>query len=344
MSGTNSLYSLPKVTMKAAFFLNPGPPDVITYGDIPDPVCRPNEVRVRVGAVSVNPIDTYIRNGANYWPLPKPYVIGCDVAGTIVELGSEVRSMHVGQRVWGTNQGLMGRQGTFSDYACIDPTWLYPSPDSASDRELAAISLVGITAHIGLFSRAQLKPNESVFVRGGTGGVGAMVLQMAKAIGASVITTAGSPEKATRCRELGADHVIEYNIDSVGDRLKVLAPNGVDVFWETLRVPDFDLAIASMAERGRMVVMAGRDARPSFPVGPFYVKGCSLHGFAMFKEPPEQQNTAASDINHWLRTGKLRAQIDRVMPLSQSAEAHRLQEANTVHQQNILSGKIVLEP
>jgi NADPH2:quinone reductase len=143
---------------------------------------------------------------------------------------------------------------------------------------------------------------------------------------------------------LGADHVIEYNNESVGDRLKVLAPNGVDVFWETLRMPDFDLAIASMAERGRMVVMAGRDARPSFPVGPFYVKGCSLHGFAMFKEPPEQQNTAASDINHWLRTGKLRAQIDRVMPLSQSAEAHRLQEANTVHQQNILSGKIVLEP
>jgi NADPH2:quinone reductase len=123
-----------------------------------------------------------------------------------------------------------------------------------------------------------------------------------------------------------------------------LAPEGVHVFWETLREPDFDFAVASMASSGRMILMAGRDARPVFPVGPFYVKGCSLHGFAMFKASVESQQRAASDINHWLKTGKLRAQIDRVLPLDQAAEAHRLQESNTIGKSGVLQGKIVLDP
>jgi NADPH:quinone reductase len=330
--------------MKAAFIEKTGTPDVVQYGDLPDPMCGANDVIVKVGAVSVNPIDTYIRNGANFWELPKPYIIGCDFAGTVVSVGSDIRSIQVGQRVWGSNQGLMGRQGTFAEYISVDSRWVYPSPEGASDRELAAIALVGITSHLGLFSRAQLKPGETIFVRGGTGGVGSMVVQMAKCVGATVITTAGTPEKATRCRELGADHVIEYNFDDLGEGLKRLAPNGVNVFWETLREPDFDLAVQSMTKEGRMVVMAGRDARPSFPVGPFYVKGCTLYGFAMFNEPPEKQSTSSSDINHWIRAGKLKAQIDRVLPLSQAGLAHQLQEANTIQKQGTLAGKIVLTP
>ncbi|MFN7628169.1 MAG: zinc-binding dehydrogenase, partial [Pirellula sp.] len=91
------------------------------------------------------------------------------------------------------------------------------------------------------------------------------------------------------------------------------------------------------------VLMAGRDARPAFPVGPFYVKGCSLHGFAMFKATPEQQKLAAVDINHWMSSGKLHAQIDRVMPLEDAAEAHRLQESNTLAKSGVLQGKLVLQ-
>jgi NADPH2:quinone reductase len=330
--------------MKAAYIEKTGAPDVIQYGDIPAPQLKPHEVLVKVSAVSVNPIDTYIRNGANYWPLPQPFIIGCDLAGTIVEVGQAVTQWNVGQRVWGSNQGLLGRQGTFAEFAAVDPQWLYSTPQNVSDEEAAACALVGITAHLGLFGHGQLKAGEKVFVRGGTGGVGAMVLQMARAIGAEVITTAGSAEKAARCRQLGAHHVIEYRDCVWTEELARFAPQGVDLFWETLREPDFDAAVTAMAPRGRMILMAGRDARPPFPVGPFYVKGCSLYGFAMFKSTAAEQALAAQQMNAWLSSGAIGACIDRVLPLSEAATAHALQEANTLRKEGNLAGKIVLKP
>jgi len=328
--------------MKAAYFRATGSPDVIEFGDLPEPLCGDDQAIVRVRAVSVNPIDTYIRNGANYWPLPDPYIPGCDFAGEIAALGRNVKNLSVGQRVWGSNQGLMGRQGTFSEFSAIDSKWIHHSPDCADDTEMAAIALVGITAHLGLFQHAKLRHGETIFVRGGTGGVGSMVVQMAKAIGAKVITTARNEIKLAKCLELGADHVINTQKCDVADGIQNAAPGGVDVFWETLREPDFDLAVVAMRENGRLILMAGRDARPPFPVGPFYVKGCSLHGFAMFKAPDDQQQVCASDIQHWITSNLIKAQIDRILPLSETAQAHRLQEANTIEKQNVLSGKIVL--
>ena len=169
-------------------------------------------------------------------------------------------------------------------------------------------------------------------------------MQMAKAVGAKVIATAGGAKKVELCKKLGADHVLDYTTGDLQQKVLELAPQGVNVFWETLREPDLDFVVATLAERGRMVVMAGRDARPAFPLGPFYVKGCSLHGFAMFKATAAEQQTCASDINHWLATGRLRAVIDRTLPLSQAAEAHRLQEAHTIGKQSSLTGKLVLVP
>ncbi len=330
--------------MKAAFITQTGSPDCIQYGDLPDPTLGENQVLVRTAAVSVNPIDTYIRNGANYWPLPYPYVIGCDIAGTVVDIGPKVSQFRPGDRVWGSNQGLLGRQGTFSQLCAIDAQWLYPTPDGVRDEDAAASALVALTAHLGLLRDAKLHHGETIFVRGGTGGVGSMVMQMAKAIGAKVITTAGGEKKAAMCKQLGADFVIDYQHQDVKEQVLKFCPGGVNVFWETLREPDFDLAVSTMAERGRMILMAGRDARPAFPVGPFYVKGCSLHGFAMFKASADEQRSCATDINHWLGTGKLKPVIDRVMPLSDAAEAHRLQEAHTVQKRSLLTGKLVLKP
>jgi NADPH2:quinone reductase len=276
--------------------------------------------------------------------LPFPFVLGCDLAGTIIEAGASVSRFKVGQRAWGSNQGLLGRQGTFAELAAVDEQWLYPTPPGVSDEAAAACALVGITAHLGLFRDARLSAGETVFVNGGSGGVGSMVVQMARLQGARVITTAGSDEKAALCRELGAEIAINYKTEAVDAALKAAAPTGVNVWWETLREPDFDRAVAALAPRGRMIVMAGREARPAFPVGPFYVKGCSLHGFAMFNATPDEQRRCGEDINRWLVEGRLKPRIDRVLPLSQSAEAHRLQEQSTLGKSGVLRGKLVLKP
>lgn len=234
--------------MKAAFITRTGSPDVIEVGDLPDPVAGPRQAVVRVRACAVNPIDTSIRSGAISMPLPNPFIVGCDLAGEVVAVGSDVAGLRPGMRVWGSNQGLLGRQGTFAELAAVD------------------------------------------------------------------------------------------------EQIRAAAPAGVDVSWETQREPDFDRAVAVLAERGRLVIMAGRDARPAFPVGPFYVKGCTLVGFVMFKADAAEQAAAAADINRWLAAGRLRMPIDRVLPLARTAEAHAAQEAATVGGSHALAGKIVVEP
>jgi NADPH2:quinone reductase len=330
--------------MKAAYILETGPADKIIYGDVPTPEPVGSQVLVKVGAVSVNPIDTYIRNGANYWELPKPYILGGDVAGTVVAVGPTATRFQVGDRVWGSNQGLMGRQGTFAEYCAIDECWLYGTPPGVSDEAAAACALVGITAHLGLFANARLQAGETLFVNGGSGGVGSMVVQMAKAVGARIITTSGSLAKVAACKELGADLSLNYKTDDVAAQVRAFAPLGVNVYWETVREPNFDAIVPLLAERGRIVLMAGRDARPVFPVGPFYVKGCSLHGFVMFKAMPDEQRRCADDINRWLANGQLQPVIGKVLPLSEASTAHKLQEANTLQKADTLQGKIVLKP
>ncbi len=329
--------------MKAAYIEQTGPPENIIYGDLPSPEPKGAEVLVRVSAVSLNPVDTYIRGGANFWELPMPFVVGCDLAGVVEALGPDATRFKVGDRVWATNQGLVGRQGSFAEYCAVDECWLYPTPDGVDDEQAAASSLVGVTAHLGLFRKAKLQAGESVFVHGGSGGVGSMVVQMAKAAGARVMTTGGSEEKLEMCRESGADVAVNYKTDDVDAAVLDFAPDGVNVFWETLREPDFDSIIGCLAERGRIVLMAGRDARPEFPVGPFYVKECSMHGVVMFKASPDEMRACADDMNRWFVEGKLKARIGRVMPLSDAAAAHRLQEENTLQMAGTLAGKIVLK-
>jgi NADPH2:quinone reductase len=329
--------------MKAAYIREPGPPTNITYGELPTPEPRGAEVLVRVGAVCVNPIDTYIRAGAIKMNIPQPFVIGCDLAGTVEKVGPAAKRFKPGDRVWGSNQGLFGRQGTFAEYAAVDEGWLYPTPAGVSDEHAAAAALVGITAHLGL-SRAMLKAGESLFVNGGTGGVGSTVVQMAKALGARIATVGGTPEKVAECKKLGADAAWCYKSDDVDARIKEFAPGGLDVWWETVREPSFERVVPLLGMRGRYVLMAGRDAKPVFPVGPFYTKDCTLIGFAMFNASQDEQRTCSVDINRWLAEGKLKPRIDRVMPLAEAAAAHQLQQDNTLEKKGTLAGKIVLKP
>lgn len=329
--------------MRAAFITVTGGPEVIRHGVLPDPVPGPRDVLVRVRAAAVNPIDTYIRAGTVAMPLPVPFVVGCDLAGEVVSVGAEVTAFRPGMRVWGSNQGVLGRQGTCAELAAVDERWLYPTPEHVSHRDAAAAALVSITAHLGLVDNAAIRPGETIFVNGASGGVGSAVVQIARLLGCRVIGSA-SPAKAARVRELGAAAVVDYTRPDIVAEIRRVAPDGVDVYWETQREPDFDRAVAVLAEGGRMVVMAGRDARPEFPVGPFYVKGCRLFGFVMFKASSQLQAAAAADINRWLSSGRLRVPIDRVLPLTDTAAAHALQEAATVARSGGVTGKIVIEP
>ena len=146
--------------MKAAYIEMTGAPDVIRYGDLPKPIPKDREVLVRVECASLNPVDTYIRAGVIAMPLPKPFILGCDLAGTVEAVGPKVTRFRVGDRVWGSNQGLLGRQGTFAEYCCPSEDWLYPLPASVRTEDAAALALVGITAHLGLFWRTNLKTGE----------------------------------------------------------------------------------------------------------------------------------------------------------------------------------------
>ena len=331
--------------MKAAYIETTGPAESIRYGELPKPVPGDRDILVKVECAALNPVDTYIRAGLVAMPLPKPFIPGCDLAGTVESVGPNATRFKVGDRVWGSNQGLLGRQGTFAEYCCTSEDWLYPLPASVRAQDAAALALVGITAHLGLFWRTDLRAGETVFVNGGTGGVGMAVTQMAKATGAKVITTVGSPEKAELARQFGADVVVNYKTDDVPAAVKAVTEGrGVDVWFETLPPTDFERTVDLVAPRGRIVVMAGRQAKPVFPNGAFYVKGLSLFGFVMFAMTPDEQRRCADDMNRWMTDGKLKAMIGRVFPFSDAAAAHKLQEENTLGKQGTLSGKIVLVP
>lgn len=332
--------------MRAAFIDRPGTAESLRVGTLPDPTPGAAQVLVRVGASAVNPIDTYIRGGAVPMAQKFPYIPGCDLAGTVESVGADVRRFRPGDRVWGSNQSLFGRQGTLSELVAADEQWLYPMPEDQTFVEAAAGALVGITAHLGLFLHAKLATGETVFVNGGTGGVGSAVVQFAKAAGATVIATVGSTEKAQLCRQLGADLVLDYRSESVDQQLKdyTAARGGIDVWWETQREPNFDRTFGFLKPRGRMVLMAGRDARPVFPVGPFYVRDLRLVGFAMFNATADEQRPAAESMNSWFAEGKWRPIVGQTFSLDEAAAAHKLQEDNTIGKQGSLTGKIVVVP
>jgi NADPH:quinone reductase len=328
--------------MRAAYIEQTGPPEVIQVGDLPQPEPGPGQVLVKVGASALNPIDLYLRSGLIAMPMSFPYIIACDLAGTVEAADPGSKRFRAGDRVWGSNQGLLGRQGVTAEYAVVDEEWLYPTPPRLSDAEAAAMALVGITAHLGLFQRGRLKTGEAVYVPGGSGGVGSMVIQMAKAAGARVATSAGSPERVQLCKDLGADLALNYKADDIPAKLREFAPDGIDVWFETQREPNLEVSIPLLRKRGRMILMAGRQAKPVLPLGAFYPRDCALLGFAMFNATAAEQQPCAEAINRWVDEGKLKPLVGRVFPLAEAAAAEKFLEENTLGGAGKLSGKVVI--
>ena len=326
--------------MKAAYIERIGPPEYIRYDDLEKPALEDTQVLVKVAAVAVNPIDTYIRSGAYPIKLPIPFIIGRDMVGTVKAVGRSVHGFSPGARVWCNNQGYDGRQGTFAEYLAVDEDLLYPLPDGADEKETVAVVHSAFTAWIGLVREAKLRTGEAVFINGGAGNVGSATMQLAHNLGARVLVTAGSADRVQQCLELGADRAINYKTEDVVKAISDFVPQGVDVYWDTTRQPDFERAVPLMAHRGRIIVMAGLDAHPTFLVGAFYTKDCSMHGFAVTNATPAELRDGAGVINRWLSEGRLRGKIDRIMGLAEAAAAHRLVEDPHAE----LKGKIVLVP
>lgn len=328
--------------MKAAYIKGLGPPENIVFGDLPEPVIGVSQVLLKVRAVAVDPIDTYIRRGTFPMNLSFPFIIGRDMVGTVEAVGDGVRRFSAGDRVWCNNQGYDGRQGTFAEYLAIDDRFLYPLPDGADEKQAVAVAHSATTAAIGLLREAKLRAGESVFINGGAGNVGSAVLQLATNLGARVIVTAGSESDLEYCRQLGAERTVNYKTGNIVDAISGFAPHGIDVYWDTTTKPDFERAVPLLSHRGRVVLMAGLDAHPPLPVGAFYTKDCSLHGFAITNATAEELQDCARAINEWLVKGKLAARVDRVMPLAEAARAHQLIE-DSLHGRLKLHGKIILE-
>lgn len=333
-------------SMNAAFITGTGRAETVQYGRMPRPVPAAGQVLVKVGAAAVNPIDIEIRSGRIPMPLDFPHIIGSDVAGTVVTRGVGVRQFSEGDRVWGSNQGMFGRQGTFAEYVAIDERWLYPTPLHQSDAEAAAGAMTGITASLGLFNAGRLLSSEIVFVQDGASGIGSAVVQQAKAAGARIITTAGNAAKQAYCRELRADLILDHRSTHLYEQIREFAEpfGGVDVWIETQPAPNLSRMIELVALRGRIVSLAGHGAKPEVPLDELEAANISLLGVSMRTTLPDLQRKCAMGLNARYTSGSWRPKVGITFSLSQAAAAQQLQETNMRVPGESVLGKIVVVP
>ena len=230
-----------------------------------------------------------------------------------------------------------------AEFAAVDEDWLYPTPEPLPDTEAAAMALVGITAHLGLFQFGQLKSGEIVYVPGGTGGVGSMVVQMAKAAGAASPPPRAAPRESSSAAALGADLALNYKTDDIPGRLREFAPEGVDVWYETQREPE-PRSLHPPAPQARP---ADPDGRPHRQAGPApgrllspELRDLRLRHVQCHARPSKRQ--CAADIIRCDRGRQLKPIVGRTFPLAPAAEAHRFLEENTLKGAGSLSGKVVI--
>ncbi|MGK5628794.1 NADPH:quinone reductase [Streptomyces sp. URMC 123] len=321
--------------MRAAYIEQLGPPETIRYGELDSPQPGPNDVLVDVAAVSVNHVDTFVRSGAWRTPLEFPFVVGRDLAGTVAAAGPGAPGFRVGDPVWCNSLGHDGRQGAAAERAVVPVDRLYHLPEGVDPVDIVALAHPAATAYLALFTHGRLRAGETVAVLGGAGNVGSALVVMAAQAGARVIATAGARD-LEYCRALGAAEVIDYRTPGVHERIRELSPRGVDLYVDTSAGNDVPAAVDLLAKRGRIVLLAGMRTRPVLPVGPLYLKDCSVIGFAISQADTAELAEAAGAIGRLAAAGLLRPRGTEVLPLSAAAEAHRRLEEGKVH------GKLVL--
>ncbi len=243
--------------------------------DKPDAAPGPNEIAIRVKAAGVNPVDVKLRPGSMPIAPSAPHVFGCDAAGEVVAVGASVTRFAEGDAVYGCAGGLVGRDGSYSQRMVGDARLFAKKPANLSFREAAALPLVAITAWEALVDRARVQAGERVLVHGGTGGVGHIGVQLAKAAGAVVYTTVSTPEKAAIARRLGADETINYREQDVVELAGSLPGGGFDVVFDTIGGDNIASSIAALANYGRCATTVSIEATPDLT--PLHLKSASLH-------------------------------------------------------------------
>jgi NADPH2:quinone reductase len=330
--------------MKAVLMTCEGAPDVLEYRDVPEPAVRSStQIKVRLQAAGVNPVDTKLRARGVYCAGALPTILGCDGAGTVVEVGGGVTRFRPGDAVWFCNGGLGLEPGCYAEYAVVDETVARNKPSALDFSTAAAGPLVLITAWEALYDRAGLEYGQSVLIHAGAGGVGHVAVQLAKLRGATVIATAGSEERAAFVRKLGADEVILYKEqDFVAAVLGYTDQKGADVVLDTVGGETFYRSIEACRYYGNVVTLLDPGAHISWKEA----RNRNLRiGFELMLTPmlhdlPEARAHHGDILDRCAQLidgGRLTLTIGHCLPLVHAARAHALLEAGG------MQGKVVLE-
>lgn len=322
--------------MKAIRIHEFGGPDVLRYEDAPMPEPGSGEARVRVEAAGVNFVDIYHRTGR--YPGRLPLILGVEAAGIVEAVGPGVDEVMPGDRVAYATQ-----QGAYAEYAVV-PAWkLVKAPDGMETQRAAAVMAQGLTAHFLSHSAYPIRPGDSALIHAAAGGVGLLLVQMAKRRGTRVIGTVSTGEKARLAREAGADEVILYTETDFEEEIKRLTDGrGVNVVYDSVGRTTFDKSLNCLKPRGYLVLY-GQSSGPAPPLDPqvlnakgslFLTRPSLAHYIASRAELLERAN----DLWAWMAAGELNVRIDKTFPLAEAAEAHRYMEARKT------MGKVLLLP
>ena len=331
--------------MQAIIMKEIGGPEVLQLENLPDPqLTSPTQVRIRLEAAGLNPVDTKIRSRGVFVPDGLPAILGCDGAGVVVETGSEASVFREGDEVWFCHGGLGGLQGNYAEQVVLDESVCCRKPASIDFAHAAAAPLVLITAWEALFGRAHLIEGQTLLVHAGAGGVGHVAIQLAKQVGAKVITTVSSAEKADFVRGLGADIVVDYrNEDFVAAVMEHTDGQGADVVLDTVGPEVFKRSISATAHYGDLVTLL--DPGPDVEWKEARMRnlriGFTLMLTPMLRDLPQaraEQVAILGNCSEFIDSGALKISLADQLPLAQAAEAHRRLEEGHVQ------GKLVLIP
>lgn len=308
------------ICMHAIVIRQPGGPEVLEWKEVPDPVPGPGEVLVEVAATAVNRADILQRQGFYDPPKGAPPYPGLEVSGRIAALGEGVEGWRVGDEVCALLSG-----GGYAELVTVPVGQVLPVPKGVSLVEAAALPEVTCTVWSNVFMLGRLKAGETLLVHGGGSGVGTMAIQLGKARGARVVCTVGGPDRAKRCRELGADLAIDYRAEDFVE----FGP--YDLILDILGAQYLARNVQALAAGGRLMVIGLQGGtRGELDLGALMVKRAAVHSTSLRARPLEEKTAIVAEVreNVWplVESGAVRPVVDRVLPMSKAAEAHRLLE------------------